>query len=112
MDAADQRAHHVVQQRENHHQHGEQHHFDDGEDGDRAQHGAQRKHIGKVESAGVKTGGGHDLRHLIEHADHVQQQPQQRHRDNLVLVVIIMWEQLYDFLITVGKEIIRNVTGS
>ena len=26
--------------------------------------------------------------------------------------VIIMWEQLYDFLITVGKEIIRNVTGS
>ena len=38
---------------------------------------------GKVESAGVKTGGGHDLRHLIEHADHVQQQPQQRHRDDL-----------------------------
>lgn len=30
----------------------------------------------------------------------------------VVLVVIIMWEQLYDFLITVGKEIIRNVTGS
>lgn len=30
----------------------------------------------------------------------------------VVLVVIIMWEQLYDFLLTVGKEIIRNVTGS
>lgn len=30
----------------------------------------------------------------------------------VVLVVIIMWEQLYDFLATVGKEIIRNVTGS
>lgn len=30
----------------------------------------------------------------------------------VVLVVIIMWEQLYDFIITVGKEIIRNVTGS
>ena len=29
----------------------------------------------------------------------------------VVLVVIIMWEQLYDFLLTVGKEIIRNVTG-
>lgn len=56
---------------------------DTTEDGDRAQHGAQRKHVGKVESAGVKTGGGHDLRHLIEHADHVQQQPQQRHRDDL-----------------------------
>jgi len=30
----------------------------------------------------------------------------------VVLVVIIMWEQLKDFLLTVGKEIIRNVTGS
>lgn len=30
----------------------------------------------------------------------------------VVLVVIIMWEQLFDFLKTVGKEIIRNVTGS
>ena len=30
----------------------------------------------------------------------------------VVLVVIIMWEQLYDFLLTVGKEVIRNVTGS
>lgn len=30
----------------------------------------------------------------------------------VVLVVIIMWEKLYDFLLTVGKEIIRNVTGS
>ncbi len=30
----------------------------------------------------------------------------------VVLVVIIMWEQLADFLLTVGKEIIRNVTGS
>ena len=30
----------------------------------------------------------------------------------VVLVVIIMWEQLKDFLVTVGKEIIRNVTGS
>lgn len=29
----------------------------------------------------------------------------------VVLVVIIMWEQLYDFLLTVGKEIVRNVTG-
>lgn len=29
----------------------------------------------------------------------------------VVLVVIIMWEQLYDFLLTVGKEVIRNVTG-
>ncbi len=28
----------------------------------------------------------------------------------VVLVVIIMWEKLYDFLLTVGKEIIRNVT--
>ena len=30
----------------------------------------------------------------------------------VVLVVIIMWEQLSDFIITVGKEIFRNVTGS
>lgn len=30
----------------------------------------------------------------------------------VVLVVIIMWEQLSDFLLTVGKEVIRNVTGS
>ena len=30
----------------------------------------------------------------------------------VVLVVIIMWSQLYDFIITVGKEIFRNVTGS
>ncbi len=30
----------------------------------------------------------------------------------VVLVVIIMWEQLYDFILTVGKEIVRNVTGS
>ena len=30
----------------------------------------------------------------------------------VVLVVIIIWEQLKDFLLTVGKEIIRNVTGS
>lgn len=30
----------------------------------------------------------------------------------VVLVVIIMWEQLKDFLLTVGKEIMRNVTGS
>ena len=29
----------------------------------------------------------------------------------VVLIVIIMWEQLYDFLTTVGKEVIRNVTG-
>lgn len=29
----------------------------------------------------------------------------------VVLIVIIMWEQLSDFLMTVGKEIIRNVTG-
>ena len=29
----------------------------------------------------------------------------------VVLVVIIMWEQLYDFLLMVGKEVIRNVTG-
>lgn len=29
----------------------------------------------------------------------------------VVLIVIIMWEQLSGFLITVGKEIIRNVTG-
>lgn len=29
----------------------------------------------------------------------------------VVLVVIIMWEQLSDFLLTVGKEVIRNVTG-
>lgn len=29
----------------------------------------------------------------------------------VVLVVIIMWEQLSDFLITIGKEVIRNVTG-
>jgi hypothetical protein len=29
----------------------------------------------------------------------------------VVLVVIIMWEQLYDFLLTVGKEVVRNVTG-
>lgn len=30
----------------------------------------------------------------------------------VVLVVIIMWEQLYDFILTVGKEIVRNVTGT
>ena len=29
----------------------------------------------------------------------------------VVLIVIIMWEQLSGFLITIGKEIIRNVTG-
>ena len=29
----------------------------------------------------------------------------------VVLVIIIMWDQLSDFLITVGKEVIRNVTG-
>lgn len=29
----------------------------------------------------------------------------------VVLIVIIMWEQLFDFLTTVGKEVIRNVTG-
>ncbi len=29
----------------------------------------------------------------------------------VVLVVIIMWDQLSDFLLTVGKEVIRNVTG-
>lgn len=29
----------------------------------------------------------------------------------VVLVVIIMWEQLSDFLLTIGKEVIRNVTG-
>ena len=29
----------------------------------------------------------------------------------VVLVVIIMWEQLYDFLVTVVKEVIRNVFG-
>lgn len=29
----------------------------------------------------------------------------------VVLIVIIMWEQLSDFLLTVGKEVIRNVTG-
>ena len=29
----------------------------------------------------------------------------------VVLVVIIMWDQLSDFLITLGKEIVRNVTG-
>ena len=29
----------------------------------------------------------------------------------VVLVVIIMWDQLSDFLITLGKEVIRNVTG-
>lgn len=29
----------------------------------------------------------------------------------VLLVVIIMWEQLFDFLKTVGKEVIRNVTG-
>ncbi|MCR5703503.1 MAG: YIP1 family protein [Eubacterium sp.] len=30
----------------------------------------------------------------------------------VVLVVIIMWEQLYGFISTVGKEIYRNVTGN
>ena len=30
----------------------------------------------------------------------------------VVLVVIIMWEQLYNFITTVGKEIYRNVTGN
>lgn len=29
----------------------------------------------------------------------------------VVLIVIIMWEQLFDFIKTVGKEVIRNVTG-
>lgn len=29
----------------------------------------------------------------------------------VVVIVIIMWDQLYDFLITLGKEIIRNVTA-
>ena len=29
----------------------------------------------------------------------------------VVLVVIIMWEQLKDFLVTVVKEVVRNVTG-
>ena len=29
----------------------------------------------------------------------------------VVLVIIIMWDQLSDFLITLGKEVIRNVTG-
>ncbi len=29
----------------------------------------------------------------------------------VVLVVIIMWDQLSDFLVTLGKEVIRNVTG-
>lgn len=29
----------------------------------------------------------------------------------VVVIVIIMWNQLYDFLITVGKEVIRNVTA-
>lgn len=29
----------------------------------------------------------------------------------VVVIVIIMWNQLYDFLITLGKEIIRNVTA-
>ena len=29
----------------------------------------------------------------------------------VVLVVLIMWDQLSDFLVTVGKEVIRNVTG-
>ena len=29
----------------------------------------------------------------------------------VVLVVIIMWDQLSDFLVTIGKEVIRNVTG-
>ena len=29
----------------------------------------------------------------------------------VVLVIIIMWDQLSDFLITLGKEIVRNVTG-
>ncbi len=29
----------------------------------------------------------------------------------VVLIVIIMWEQLSDFLLTVGKEVIRNVSG-
>lgn len=29
----------------------------------------------------------------------------------VILVIIIMWEQLSDFLLTIGKEVIRNVTG-
>lgn len=29
----------------------------------------------------------------------------------VVVIVIIMWDQLFDFLVTLGKEIIRNVTA-
>lgn len=54
VDAADKRADHVIQQRENRRQQSEQHHADDGEDGHRAQHRAQREHVGEVESAGIK----------------------------------------------------------
>lgn len=54
VDAADKRADHVIQQRENRRQQSEQHHADDGEDGHRAQHRTQREHVGEVESAGIK----------------------------------------------------------
>ena len=64
-------------------EHGDQHHFHNGEDGDGAQHSAQREHVGQVESASVQASGRHNLRNLAEYTDHIKQHPYDRGGNDL-----------------------------
>ena len=74
MYAADQRADHVVQQRDDGGKERHQHDADDRQDGDHRQYRGQAEHAGQVQAVGGQTGGRDDIVQLVEHADRVKQQ--------------------------------------